>query len=203
MENNLKTTDGASVVDALDAISERMNELTIKTRDLFCLSALLEERVDAVLFPTAQRHPESDYYLIERPERKIIGFLDKKVHKCAERLDAMAGALSEQLSAALSEMQTPVGSHRVVVGHANPVDDAIITWRYAHDAWREAVGDDDDKGDTPEAEAEEAALKALATVPCKTLYDVQRKADLFTNDPYLSGLTGEYMSDLLRSFSSN
>lgn len=200
MENNLKTADCASVVNAFDAISERMDELTIRARDLFCLSALLEERVDAVLFTTAQRHAESDYYLIEGPERKIIGFLDKEVHGRAEQLDAMAGALSDQLSAALSAMQTPSESRRVVVGHANPVDDAIMSWRYAYDHWRETVGEDRDKADAPEEAAEEEARKALVSVPCKSLYDVQRKAELFSTHPYLSGLTADHVDDLLRSF---
>lgn len=200
MENNPKTTDEATPsASALDAF-KRAQELSFKANDLFCMSVLVEDKLDGILCEGASAEGEGDAYTIRSRDLGVIAFGYQDIRDRAEQLDTMANDLCEVLLAAASAMQAPVESRHVVIGHANPVDDAIITWRYAYEYWRETVGDDDDKADTPEEAAEEEARKALVSVKCKTLHDVRNKVLLFVTHPYLSGMAGEHMGDLLRSF---
>ncbi len=191
-----------------------------KIANAFCLATLLNDKLN-LLLSDGNNHPQgAEFFCFIEEDRKVVEIatyqvretmrdMDRMIDELREKLEQVgqphsavsqdiAGALSGHLATAAAALQRPC-----VPDNAQTVDSAIIAWRYAYDAWNEAVGDDDHKADTPEEAAEEEARKALISVPCKSLYDVQRKAELFSTHPYLSGLTADHADDLLRSFFSH
>ena len=194
--------DHATALDRLAKLATRLDCLTGETQDALCAAEIAKSHIVDILFPgrKASDHIKAvwadDYYQIDDRERRHIDFMTNDMVERATRADRLATELSEDLLQLSYEMRAAAKADK-----ASGLEDCISAWKAAHAAWI-----DTEKGgvvptDTPEAETEEKALLALASYPCASLEDIQRKANLFLGNEHLSGVASDHASNLLRSFS--
>ncbi|MGM4983246.1 hypothetical protein [Rhizobium sp. 11_C7_N12_5] len=195
--------DHATALDRLSKLANRLDCLTGETQDTLCAAEIATSQIVDVLFPgrKASDHIKAvwadDYYQIDVRERRHIDFMTNDMVERATRADRLANELSEDLLQLSYEMRAAAKADK-----ASGLEDCISAWKAAHAVWI-----DTEKGgvvptDTPEAYTEEKALLALASYPCASLVDIQRKANLFLNNEHLCGVASDHVLNLLRSFSS-
>jgi len=198
LSRTTENIDNATALDRLSKLASRLDWLTGDTQDALCAAEIATSHIVDVLFPgrKASDHIKAvwadDYYQIDDRERRHIDFMTKDMVERATRADRLATELSGELLKISKEMR-----HAATIKKASDLEDCIAAWRAAYDAWIAAGRD----GDTPQADAEDETLLALASCPCVSLADIQRKTNLFLSSEYLSGMASDHALDLLQSFS--
>jgi hypothetical protein len=194
--------DHATALDRLSKLATRLDCLTGDTQDTLSAAEIATSHIVDVLFPgrKASDHIKAvwadDYYQIDARELRHIDFMTSDTVDRATRADRIATELSEELLQLSHEMRAAAK-----VDKASGLEDCVSTWKVAHAAWIDTEKDGVVPTDTPEADTEEKALLALASYPCASLGDVQRKANLFLSNEHLCGVASDYALHLLRSFS--
>lgn len=194
--------DHATVLDRLSKLATRLDCLTGDTQDTLCAAEIATSHIVDVLFPgrKASDHIKAvwadDYYQIDARERRHIDFMTTDMVERAVRADRIATELSEELLQLSYEMRAAAKADKT-----SGLEDCISAWKAAHAAWIDTEKGGAVPTDTHEADAEEKTLFVLASYPCASLGDIQRKANLFLRNEHLCSVASEYALDLLRSFS--
>lgn len=195
--------DHATALDRLSKLATRLNCLTGETQDALCAAEIATSHIVDVLFPgrKASDHIKAvwaeDYYQVDARERRHIDFMTNDMVDRATRADRIATELSEELLQLSYEMRAAAKAD-----NASGLEECISMWKAAHSAWIDTERGGTVPTNTSEADTEEKALSALASYPCASLGDIQRKASLFLSNEHLSGVASEYALHLLRSFSA-
>ncbi|MGM4982562.1 hypothetical protein [Rhizobium sp. 11_C7_N12_5] len=202
LKRTTENIDHATTLDRLSKLATRLDCLTGDTQDTLCAAEIATSHIVDVLFPgrKASDHIKAvwadDYYQIDARERRHIDFMTTDMVERAIRADRIATELSEELLQLSYEMRAAAK-----VYNASGLEDCIAAWKVAHAAWIDTEEGGAVPTDTTEADAEEKALLVLASHPCASLGDIQRKANLFLSNEHLRGVASDYALNLLRSFS--
>ncbi|SCB53089.1 hypothetical protein [Rhizobium lusitanum] len=192
----------ATALDRLSKLATRLDCLTGDTQDTLCATEIATSHIVDVLFPgrKASDHIKAvwadDYYQIDARERRHIDFMTTDMVERAIRADRIATELSEELLQLSYEMRAAANADK-----ASDLEGCISAWKAAHAAWIDTEKGGVVSTDTPEADTEEKALLVLASYPCVSLGDIQRKANLFLSNEHLCGVASDYALHILRSFS--
>jgi len=194
--------DSTSALDRLSKLASRLDWLTSDTQDARCAAEIATNHIVGILFPGRKASDNTkaawanEYYHIDERELRHIDFMTNDMVERATRADRLATELSGELLKLSKEMR-----HAAIIKKASDLEDCIAAWQAAYDAWIATGLDGVVPYDTPQADAEDEALLALASWPCVSLEDIQQKTNLFLNSKYLSGMASDHALDLLQSFS--
>ncbi|CUX41108.1 hypothetical protein CFBP6626_00355 [Agrobacterium tumefaciens] len=204
MKHNLKTADSASVIERLFRLASEFDMLTGDTHDAHTAAEIACDAFQGVLSGTkATEVVKAEwaelFYYIGDTERRHIDYKVVDAVRRAREADERATELSDRLMDVVREMREDVPAPAST--SSSGLETVIQNWIAAHAAWVATEKDGAIPDGTPEELAERQALLELAGFPCISLEDVRRKANLFQNRSYLSGMAADCALDLLRSFS--
>ena len=201
-QRTTENIDHGTALDRLSKLATRLDYLAGDTQDALCAAEIATNHIVGILFPGRKASDNitavwaEDYYQIDKRELRQIDFMTNNMVERATRADRLATELSEELLQLSFEMRSAAKADK-----ASDLEDCITAWKITHAAWIDTETGGALPTGTPEADAEEKALLALASYPCVSLADIQRKANLFLSNELLCGVASEYALNLLRSFS--
>jgi len=198
LQPTIENIDHATALDRLSKLATRLDYLADDTQDTPCAAEIATNHIVGILLPGRKASDNikavsaEDYYQVDKRELRQIDFMTSDMVERATRADRLATELSEELLQLSFEIRSAGKADK-----ASGLEDCITAWI------------DSETGvvalptGTPEADAVEKALLALASYPCASLGDIQRKANLFLSNELLCGMAPEYALTLPRSFSGS